>query len=161
MMIFSDTTERKGVSLMVVVLLSLSGLLSLMFTESSGTDSLNEATRGDIMGEWEQLPGGGWPSSISTDDCFIFTRDQDNEMVVIHRGDDDYETWSFFEDNETWIRWNTSGDDPSRSWSNKAFTSNTNGSIAYLYGGYRQSSAYWEDLNIKVWAELTKTAVLS
>ncbi len=141
--------------MMVVVLLSLSGLLSLMITDGSGTDTLNGAARGDIMGEWEQLPGGGWPSSISTDDCFIFTRDQDNEMVVIHRGDDDYETWSFFEDNETWIRWNTSGDDPSRSWSNKAFTSNTNGSIAYLYGGYRQSSAYWEDLNILFYDNMT------
>lgn len=140
------------------VLISLLAVLILLITPiiptSSGSDEekVDETTRADTttpMGDWAKLAsGGGWPSEIDTEESFVYHKDPGNELVVIQRGSDDYETWSYFLDNETWYRWNSSGDDPSRSWSAKSFTSSTNGSMAYLYGGYRQSSGYWEYLNI-------------
>jgi len=141
------------------MIMIFSGAMGLILMEKNEAVDADEATRGDVMGEWEELPTGGWPSGISTDDCYTFYRDNSNEIVVINRGYYEFEIWSFFENNETWIKSTTSGDDPDRRWTYKAFTSSTNGSYAYLFGGYRQSSSSSDKLNIfcydnKTWLEI-------
>ncbi|MEA3558906.1 MAG: kelch repeat-containing protein [Candidatus Thermoplasmatota archaeon] len=144
-------------SFLLVAVLLISTFIPLSgSSEETDVDEQTRTINDTPVGDWSKLSGsGGWPEEISSDNSFIVYRDLSNEIVVIRRGSEDYETWSYFEDNETWVRWNTSGDDPSRSWYLKAFTSNTNGSMAYLYGGYRQSSNYWEYLNILSYDNMT------
>jgi len=148
--------SRKGTVMFILtmfLLSSLSGLIILV-DDAEGTDS-----RGDVMGEWEQLPTGDWPSSITTSECNIMYREDDNELVVFNRENgEEVEVWSFFENNETWFKWTTSGQEPAPWRSNQAFTSSSNNSVAYYYGGY-SSGDYGDKLNIffysnKTWIEI-------
>lgn len=143
--------------LTMFLLSSLSGLI-ILTDDAEGTDS-----RGDVMGEWENLEGGGWPESITPSNCQIMYREDNNELVVFNReNDDEWEVWSFYENNETWLKLTTHGPEPNASYSSGAYVADIDNEVAYFYGGYRSqgwTTYTWDKLNIfffsnKTWVEI-------
>ncbi|MFW3145962.1 MAG: kelch repeat-containing protein [Thermoplasmatota archaeon] len=151
---------------MAVILLFMT-MLPLVPTQAEDI-TVQEETRaiGDTaMGDWSLISTGGWPPSISTENCNIMYREEQDELVVFNREDPIFEVWSYFGGNDTWIRWTTSGQAPDGRLSSQAFTSNWNNSIAYYYGGYVWGGSYSDKLNIfhydsKSWIEVTAPSSL-
>lgn len=139
-------------------------ILTLFLLSSvSGMIQVSGESRGDIMGEWESLQGGGWPESITTSYCNVMYRELENELVVFNReNSEEWEVWSFFENNETWIKWTTHGPEPNATYSSGSFIADEGNNIAYFYGGYRSqgwTTYTWDKLNIfffsnKTWIEV-------
>ena len=131
---------NRGQTLLITAILILSGIIGQVVVGNGEADDIEVETRGDMMGEWEKLPAEDWPSSIDTGNCEITYREASNELMVFNReGGDQWEVWSFFENNQTWFRWSTSGDEPDARFSNNAFVSSQDNGVAYFYGGYRRS----------------------
>ncbi|OYT45479.1 hypothetical protein B6U90_03190 [Thermoplasmatales archaeon ex4484_6] len=140
------------VVLLILVFAGFSGLFVGM-AEPAGRDG--SPTRSGTMGEWEQIPTGGWPSSVSTDDCRIMYRDTQKELVVINEESWGFEVWSHFESNDTWIRWRTTGTEPNPAHSYRAFASSSDGEMAFFYGGWSNSQGIWDKLNIFFYSNKT------
>jgi len=117
------------------------------------------------MGEWGLLTSGSWPS-ISTSDCKVMYREEQKEIVVFYKSNWGFQVWSLFESNETWIRWNATGTEPSTNHDYQAFASSTDGDVGYYYGGSRWGQPYWEFLNIffysnKTWIQINPPSGLT
>ncbi len=137
---------RPKLALFILTILIISGFSGLIPTEGAHIpDATKAPTRSGEMGNWTELPSGSWPSEIDTSGANIMYREAEKELVVFNRVggySPSFSVWSYFELNDTWVKWNTSGQLPDERYSNRAFTSNENNTIAYFYGGYRSGGGY-------------------
>ena len=138
----SRSIIRPAIAFLILAVLILSGYYGLIPIEGYSVSNEEEVqTRAGEMGNWTQLPSGAWPSQIDTSNAHIMYREAERELVIFNRhtsGWNSYfDVWSYFETNDTWIRWNTHGDIPDARYSNKAFIASNNNTMAYFYGGYR------------------------
>lgn len=163
MVVYSTSRFCRIRAFLITMIIVFSGAFGLLLIEKDDAVDADEATRGEVMGEWEELPTGGWPSTITTSNCEIMYREVDKELVVFNReSSQEWEVWSYFEVNNTWFKWNTSGDEPDARYSNMAFTSNPDDDVAYFFGGSRSqgwTTYTWDHLNIfffsnKTWIEI-------
>ncbi len=155
---------KRGTTLLLALLL-LSTLALPLLPLSGGSDTSDDPTRAvgnTPMGDWSQLPTGGWPSSISTSTCEIMYREAQRELVVFDDNSGGYTVWSYFEDNSTWVRWTTTGTGPSNGFDYRAFNSNSDMDVAFFFGGQSGWSVH-DKMNIffysnKTWIEFNPPA---
>ena len=115
-----------------------------------GTDDVQETpTRVPDMGLWERIDNeaSNWPVGVDPDNCDLMYRE--DEWVVFHRiPGTSVDVWSYFVDNETWLKRVTYGSGPDTGISNRGFTSDQNGSTAYFFGGASGSWTRRDDFDI-------------
>jgi len=117
-------------------------LIAMVFTPLIPTTKAGSDEGGDTrvigdtpMGDWSQLPSGGWPASIDSGSCDIIYREAEEELVVFDDNFGGFNVWSYFASNDTWKQWTTYGTGPAPSYSNRAFTTNSDNDIALYFGG--------------------------
>lgn len=133
----------------MVAMIFLGTPLLTIIPISGGSESEEMETRAagnTPMGDWSELPSGGWPSMIDSGDCNVFYREETEELVVINQESSEFEVWSMYASNHTWVKWRTSGQGPSLSHSAQSFISNWNNSIGFYYGGWSYGG-YWDKMN--------------
>ncbi|MGA1848090.1 MAG: kelch repeat-containing protein [Thermoplasmatota archaeon] len=140
-------------------------LLSMVFTPvmptsmaGSEDDSGTRAIGDTPMGDWSQLPTGGWPASIDSGSCDIMYREAEEELVVFDDNFGGFNVWSYFASNDTWKLWTTTGTGPAPTYDLRAFTTNFDNDIAMFFGGQSGWTVH-NKINIffysnKTWIEL-------
>ena len=125
---------------MITIILLISGITILSDEEGGQAKESDSPTRRGEMGNWSKLPTEDWPPTIDPQNCEIMYREADDELVVFNReNNQEWEVWSFFGNNETWYKWNTSGDKPDARYSLRGFISDPEDDMGYFFGGYRRS----------------------
>ncbi len=159
----SELGKIRKISMIMTALVLLSGGLVTIVSGLDGP-AMNESRYSPpAMGKWAMLTGGGWPANITVANCHIMSRDGGREFVVFNRAQQGwtswYEVYSFFVDNETWFKWNASGQWPNTQYSDgKSFASTPDGNIGFYFGGSQWGGGQSDKLNVffysnKTWVE--------
>ena len=130
--------QKRWLSLLVALIFLATPLLTLI-PISGGSNSeggIDTRAAGNTpMGDWLELPSGGWPSLISSGSCDIMYRENEKELVVFADNPSGFTVWSYFENNNTWKSWITTGPAPATSFNLRAFTTDPVNDVAYFFGG--------------------------